>query len=65
MLRKRSLDLTSELTNNCFYIPVSVAINDSLTNEPIFTENQDPECRLIEEFVAELNRRQEIVLREV
>ena len=46
------------------HIPISIAINDSLTNEPIFIENQDPEC-LIEEFVAELNCRQEIISREV
>ena len=46
------------------HIPISIAINDSLTNEPIFIENCDPE-RLIEEFVAELTHRQEIISREV
>ena len=46
------------------YIPVSVAINHSLANEPIFIENQDHE-RLIKDFVAELNCRQEIISREV
>ena len=63
-LRKRNLDLIFELTVDCSSIPISVAINDSLTNEPIFIENRDPE-HLIEEFVAELNCRQEIISRKV
>ena len=59
-----NLDLTFDLLIDCSHIPVSVAINDSLTNEPIFIENRDPE-RLIKEFVVELNHGQEIILREV
>ena len=48
----------------CSHIPISVAINDSLTKEPIFIENRDPE-HLIEEFVEELTHRQGIISREV
>ena len=46
---------------DCSYIIVSMAINDSLTNKPIFMENRDP----VKEFVAELNHRQGIISREV
>ena len=35
-------------------------INDSLTKETIFIENKNPEV-LIEEFVKELTRRQELI----
>ena len=48
VLRRLNLGLTFDLKIDCSHIPVSVAINDSLTNEPIFIENRDPE-RLIEE----------------
>ena len=64
VLRRLNLGLTFDLKIDCSHIPISVAIDDSLTNEPMFVENQDPE-HLIEEFVAELNRRQEIISREV
>ena len=47
---------------DCSHIPISVAINDSLTNETVFIEHQDPEC-LINEFVAELTHRQGIISR--
>ena len=64
VLRRLNIGLTLDLKIDCSHIPTSIAINDSLTNEPIFIENRDPE-RLIEEFVAELTRRQEIISREV
>ena len=64
VFKERNLDLTSDLTIDCSHIPVSIAINDSLTNEPIFIVNQESE-RLIEEFVAELISRQGIILRQV
>ena len=32
-LKKRNFRLTSDLTINCSHIPVSIAINDSLTND--------------------------------
>ena len=56
--------MTSDLTINSFHIPISVAINNSLTQEPIFFHNRDQE-RLIEKFVAELVRRQEVIFDEV
>ena len=43
---------------------VSIAIDNSLTKEPVFIENRDPEA-LIKEFVEELTHRREIILREV
>ena len=59
VLRRLNLGLTFDLKIDCSHITVSVAINDSLTNEPIFIENRDPE-RLIEEFVAELTSGQKL-----
>ena len=64
VLRERNPAQTSDLMVNCFHIPVSFAINDSLTKEPVFIENQDHE-RLIEEFVEELTHWQEIISKEV
>ena len=60
ILRLRNWHRTEDPTIDCSHIPVSVAINDSLTQEPIFIENRDPE-QLIEEFVAELTQRQELI----
>ena len=48
---------TEELTITAKHIPVSVAINDNLKNEPVFIVDQDPE-NLIKRFVEELMRRQ-------
>ena len=64
VLRRLNLCLTFDLKIDCSDISISVAINDSLTNEPIFIENWDPE-RPKKEFVAELTHRQEIISREV
>ena len=61
---KKDLSVTSDLMINSFHIPISVAINDSLTEEPIFLHNQDPEW-LIKEFVAELVGLQDIIFDEV
>ena len=44
--------------------PLVVAINDILTQEPIFIENGDPEL-LVSEFIAELTQRQELILSKV
>ena len=52
------------LTINSSHIPISVAINSSLTQEPIFLHNQDLE-RLIQEFIAELVGWQEIIFDDV
>ena len=38
VLRRLNLGLTFDLKIDCSHIPVSVAINDSLTKEPIFTK---------------------------
>ena len=64
VLRRLNLGLTFDLKIGCSHILVIVAINDSLTNESIFIENRNLE-RLIEEFVAELTRRQKIISKEV
>ena len=64
ILEKRDLSLTSDLTIDCFHIPISIVINDSLTKDPIFIENKDPQI-LIKEFVKKLTRRQEIISEEV
>ena len=64
ILKKLDLHQTSDLTINSQHIPVSVAINDNLTNEPIFLEDSDPEA-LIQEFLEEIQRRQELISKEV
>ena len=46
------------------HILISIAINDSLTKDPIFIENRDPEA-LIKAFVKELTCRQENISKEV
>ena len=48
---------TEELTITSKHVPVSVAINDNLTNEPVFIVDQDPE-NLINSFVEDLPERQ-------
>ena len=42
------------------HIPVSIAVNDNLMNEPTFPENSDPEI-LIQLFIEELACWQEII----
>ena len=64
VFRRRNLGLTLGLKIVCSHIPITVAINDSLTEEPIFIESRDP-WRLIQKFVAELTHRERIILREV
>ena len=48
---------TEELAITSKHVPVSVAINDNLTNEPVFIVDQDPE-NLIKSFVEDLHERQ-------
>ena len=55
---------TDDLTIDSQHIPVSVAINDNLTNQPIFLEDSDPEV-LIQEFMEEILRRQELISEKV
>ena len=55
---------TEELTITSRHVPVSVAINDNLTNEPVFTVDQDPE-NLINSFMEDLHERQRKIAEEV
>ena len=55
---------TEELTITSRHVPVSVAINDNLTNEPVFIVDQDPE-NLIKSFVEDLMERQRKIAEEV
>ena len=64
LLENKNLGQTFGSNDQLFSHSTSVAINDSLTKEPIFIENSNPET-LVEAFVKELTRRQEIILGEV
>ena len=44
VLTKRNLDQTLDLMIDCSHIPFGVTIYDSLTKEPTFIENSDPEA---------------------
>ena len=55
---------TEELTITSRHVPVSVAINDNLTNEPVFIVDQDPE-NLIKSFMRDLKERQRKISEEV
>ena len=55
---------TEELTITSRHVPVSVAINDNLTNEPVFIVDEDPE-NLIKSFVEDLKGRQRKIAEEV
>ena len=55
---------TEELTITSRHVPVSVAINDNLTNEPVFIVDQDPE-NLINSFMEDLKDRQRKIAEEV
>ena len=57
ILEKMNEPQTEELTITSKHVPVSVAINDNLTNEPVFIADQDPE-NLINSFVEDLHARQ-------
>ena len=48
---------TEELTITSKHVPVSVVINDNLSNEPVFIVDQDPE-NLINSFMEDLQERQ-------
>ena len=55
--KKMDESQTEELTITSRHVPVSVAINDNLTNEPVFIVDQDP-GNLNNSFVGEIMRRQ-------
>ena len=52
---------TNDLTYVAEQIPISVAICDNLTNDPIFIVHEDPK-ELIRLFVKELKRRQKLIV---
>ena len=55
--KKMDESQTEELTITSRHVPVSVAINDNLTNEPVFIVDQDPENH-INSFMEDLMERQ-------
>ena len=55
--KKMDESQTEELTITSRHVPVSVAINDNLTNEPVFIVDQDP-GNLINSFMKDLQDRQ-------
>ena len=64
ILEKTNEPQTEELNITSRHVPVSVAINDNLTNEPVFIVDQDPE-NLIKSFVEDLKERQKKIAEEV
>ena len=62
--KKMNEPQTEELTITSRHVPVSVAINDNLTNEPVFIVDQDPE-NLINSFIEDLKDRQRKIAEEV
>ena len=64
ILEKMNEPQTEELNITSRHVPVSVAINDNLMNEPVFIVDQDPE-NLIKSFVEDLKERQKKIAEEV
>ena len=62
--KKMDESQTEELTITSKHVPVSVAINDNLTNEPVFIVDQDL-GNLINSFMEELKKRQRKIAEEV
>ena len=62
--KKMDESQTEELTITSRHVPVSVAINDNLTNEPVFIVDQDPK-NLNKRFVENLQERQIKIAEEV
>ena len=58
--KKMDESQTEELTITSRHVPVSVAINDNLTNKPVFIVDQDP-GNLNNSFIEELKKRQRII----
>ena len=63
VLAKKDLSVISDLMINSSHIPISVVINDSLTQVLVFFHNQDQEW--LKEFIAELVRWEKIIFNEV
>ena len=64
ILEKMNEHQTEELNITSRHVPVSVAINDNLTNEPVFIVAQDPE-NLVKRFVEALKEKQKKIAEEV
>ena len=64
ILKKMNEAQTEELTIASRHVPVSVAINDNLTNEPSFIVHEDPDYLGLF-FMSELMERQEKIADEV
>ena len=64
ILEKMNEAQTEELTITARHVPVSVAINDNLTNEPSFIVHEDPDY-FVPFFMSELMERQEKIADEV
>ena len=62
--KKLKIDQTSDLTIDSSHIPVSVVINDNLSDNPTFIENSHPET-LIKSFIEELTRKQKVISEQV
>ena len=62
--KKMNEPQTEEITITSRHVPVSVAINDNLTNEPVFIVDEDPES-LIKRFVEDLKERQRKIAEKV
>ena len=61
ILEKRTEAQTEELNITSRHVPVSVAINDNLTFEPVFIVDKNPEILTLK-FVEELMRRHEEIV---
>ena len=64
ILEKMNESQTEELTITSRHVPVSVAINDNLTNEPSFIVHEYPEY-LVYFFMSDLMERQEKIAKKV
>ena len=62
--KKMNEPQTEELTITSKHVPVSVALNDNLTNEPSFIVDEDPE-NLINSFMEDLMERHRKIAEEV
>ena len=64
ILKRLDLKQTSDLTIDSLHVPVSVAINDNLSEKASFIESSDPK-RLVELFVEDLSNRRERIVEKV
>ena len=55
---------TDDLTYLSSHIPISVAVHDTLSKEPVYLVNENPK-RLIERFIKVLTKKQEAIAADV